>query len=132
MSSTMIATGHIAVLAKPLSEEERESMMESFYSKDSTLSTNSDGTLIYSDMNANKKYSEREFNGDLFIVGKLNDQQQEFMELVKAAGLEIDANTIQPYTCVWYNGCEPPMADLTKEEFFGKAGWYENHQTATG
>lgn len=115
----MISTGHIAVLVSPITDDDvRQELSEKMYNGDSILDVNYEGTLLTSDINRHKPYSQREFNGDLFVVGALPEaDKQEFIELAKAAGLDIDVATIQPYTCVWYNGADSPVSMLEKDEF---------------
>lgn len=118
MSSTVISQGYIAVLFNPPGKEAFEEISERLCHLDSNLQINYEGTLLMSDDNCNKKYSEREFQGDLFIIGSLNDDSRnEFIEQANEAGFSIDANTIQPYTCIWYNGTDSPVFELTKENF---------------
>lgn len=122
MSTTVISQGYIAVLINPITDDEaREELSEKLYDDNSSLELNYEGTLLISDEYSLKSYSEREFYSDLFIVGGLSASGKErFIELANKAGLLIDINTIQPYTCVWYNGGDSPHSMMTKEEFLSK------------
>lgn len=119
MSTTVIQQGYIAVLTNPImEEEEREEISERLYDDSTVLQINYEGTLLCSDINRSKPYGEREFSGDLFIVGnQSNTGREEFIQQAKEAGLFIDESTIQPYTCVYYNGSDSPLSLLGKSEF---------------
>lgn len=120
MSTTVISTGFIAVLAFAIHKDQREDLEYQLEEARTGLSLNGDGTIIWQDTNAGKKYSEREFNGDLLVVGcDAKDQaaRTSFMDTVLKVGLPVQEHTIQPYTCIWYNGCHCPLWDITEEEF---------------
>lgn len=121
MSTTVISQGYIAVLQNPISEEDREELSEILYDSKTGLGLNYEGTLLISDEYSLKSYSEREFHSDLFIMGGLGMfKMQEFIELSKQSGLNIDITTIQPYVCVWYNGSDSPVSMMTMKEFLNK------------
>lgn len=126
MSTTVISQGYIAVLTHPPGKDTFEEISEKLYAAKSPLEINYEGTLLISDSYRNKKYREREFNGDLFIVGNLKNSEAEIAQLIQEAalhGVHIDPTTIQPYTCVWYNGSDSPVTMLTKEDFLaGRTG----------
>lgn len=120
MSTTVISKGFIAVLVNPIPADQMEDMLEKLYNvNDGFLKITYDGKLLYSDEYELKKYSEREFCGDLFIVGSIRAGagRQAFIEKAAAMGFEVDTETDQPYTCIWYNGSDSPVSCLTKEEF---------------
>jgi hypothetical protein len=120
MSTTVLSHGFIAVLAFAIHKDQRDDLEQQLYEAKTGLRLNADGTIIWYDTNAGKKYSECEFNGDLLIVGcDAKDQaaRTSFMEAVLKVGLPVQEHTIQPYTCIWYNGCDCPLWDLTEEEF---------------
>lgn len=123
MSTTVIQQGHVAVLLNPITDKDaREELSEKLYDDKTILEINYEGTLLFSDVNRAKSYSEREFCGDLFVVGKLDEAgRNEFLEQATIAGLHIDVSTIQPYTCIYYNGCDSPRDMMTKAEFLEAA-----------
>jgi hypothetical protein len=117
----MISTGHIAVLVTPASRKLMEELSEKRYDDKSILEINDEGTLLISDINLRLKYSEREFNGDLLVVGGLPEaDRQEFIALAKAEGIDIDPDSIKPYTCIWYNGSDSPVSMMKKAAFLAK------------
>lgn len=121
MSTTVISQGFIAMLLTPVEKDALEELSENLYDEKSSLKINYGGTLLISDNYRTKKYSEREFNGDLFIIGdqEAGDRAQ-FIQEATLRGLLINPDTIQPYTCVWYNGSDSPVSMLTLDEFLNK------------
>lgn len=118
MSTTVISQGFIGVLLRPIPHEEREDLAKTLRDGDSILNVNDEGALLFSDVNQNKSSSQREFQGDLFIVGQHSENgREDFIEAALTAGLDIDPETVQPYTCVWYNGSDSPVDMLTKDDF---------------
>lgn len=119
MSTTVISRGFIGALLQPISEHDHiEELKERLYDEHSDLDVNGDGTLVFGDENRNKPYSEREFNGDLFIVGDIGfDGREAFLKQCEDRGLSVDPNTVKPYVCVWYNGADSPLWYMTKDDF---------------
>ena len=120
MSTTVISSGFIAVLDFPIHKDQREDLEQQLEEAKSGLRLNGDGTIIWQDINAGKKYSEREFNGDLLLIGcdaKDRAARISFIDAVLKIGLPVQEHTIQSYTCIWYNGCDCPLWDITEEEF---------------
>lgn len=123
MSTIVQSQGFIAILVNPVPQDQRSDVHEKLYDEtDGFIQISEDGMLVFSDDFAKKKYSEREFNGDLFIVGKLDasSDMAGFVEAALKAGLPVNPASIEPYTCVWYNGSDSPMSLLTLEEFQNK------------
>lgn len=117
MSTTVISQGCIVALAEPLTPEKHRQIMEDLYGKDAILGVNDEGTLLYTDENNNKRYSEREFCGDLLVIGSPKSSKELLIKAAADAGLQILVETIQPYTCIWYNGCESPITHVKKAKF---------------
>jgi hypothetical protein len=116
MSETVRQYGFVAVLLKPLSEEQREEISETLWDEKSDLGINYEGTLLYSDLNSHKSYREREDIYGLFLGNKDFDETP-FVEEAIRRGLDIDGNTITSYNCIYYNGSDSPLDELTKDEF---------------
>jgi hypothetical protein len=119
MSDTVRSIGYIAILAAPLTDVDAlEAIQESLYDIRSIIGVNDEGTLVYSDVNRAKKLSERTELYGLHLgrdstIGTRND----FATLVRTLGLTVVENSIEPYSCIWYNGTDSDMATLTIEEF---------------
>lgn len=110
MSENVNSHGFMAVLVKPVSEEDYKDVAERLYEEDKNLEINYDGTLVFTNHCDGSEYG--------ISFGNFNPTgRQEFIELCKASGLEVNANTVKPYTCTWYNGSDSDMSCLTKETF---------------
>jgi hypothetical protein len=120
MSSTVRQYGFVAVLLKPLSEEESEEANENLWNEKSELSVTYDGTLLYVDYNSNKSLSERENIYGLHLGSLAPQGLKQFIELAAASGFDLDLTTIQPYNCIYYNGGDSPLDMLTKEKLLAK------------
>jgi hypothetical protein len=120
MSSTVRQYGFVAVLLKPLNEEEREETNENLWSEKSDLSVSYDGTLLYVDYNSNKPMREREDIHGLHLGSLAPEGLKEFVELAAASGFDLDLTTIQPYNCIYYNGGDSPLDMLTKEKLLSR------------
>jgi len=117
MSTTVISKGFIAALKTAMTEEEREQFWENSHLHH--YSINNDGTLVYSDVNQDEPYSQRGFNGDLTIIGLIdNGDVEKFIAGAADHGFILDGNLKpKPYVCVWYNGSDCPITDETYEDF---------------
>lgn len=111
MSTTMIAIGYIAVLADPVSKDERDSEADRLYDEHK-LGLNYEGALVYS-LDTNKESCD--FDG-LQIVQPDEGRHKLFVAAAKA-GLSVKADTAKPYFCYWYTGGDNPLNTLTAEEF---------------
>lgn len=120
MSSTMRQYGFVAVLLKPLNEEEREEANENLWNEKSDLSVTYDGTLLYVDYNSQKSLDERENIYGLHLGSPAPEGLKEFIELAAASGFNLDLTTIQPYNCIYYNGGDSPLDMLTKEKLLAR------------
>jgi hypothetical protein len=124
MSTTVRSYGFMALLATPITDpDEREEISERLWEAHSTLGINGEGTLVYSDQNANADMRTRE---DIYGLNLGKDAStgsvSDFANAVHAAELEIDLTTVQPYSCIWYNGSDSDMDTLTKAQFMQRTG----------
>ncbi|WP_244832367.1 hypothetical protein [Caballeronia sp. TF1N1] len=124
MSSTVKQYGFIAVLVATVTSEEREELLEQLWAEKTGLGFTYDGRMVYVDFMSNKPYREREnFYGltlggdDTYAEGETID---DFRELLKAHNLEIHEHTIRAYSCIYYNGGDSYLDDITHEEFMSK------------
>lgn len=114
MSETVRSFGLMAVLSKPVSEDDYEEQSEALYDKDQQLNLNYEGTLIYSDL----KTRNTDIYGITFGGSKVDDSDfMAFIEKCRAAGYEVDIGTIRSYSCIWYNGADSDMSMLSKDKF---------------
>lgn len=107
MSTTMISIGCMAVLATPL---DYDTAANDLYEKG--LYINYDGTLVYS---KTTNVESCEFD-ELHIV-RPEEGKHKLLVAAAKAGLSIEADTVKPFFCHWYNGSDSPMSTITKEEF---------------
>lgn len=114
MSTNVRSYGFIAVLKQ---EADPGEVFDRLWNAKSPLGVNNDGTLVYIDFNATKSYSERENIYGLFIGQSEEGRVHEFLTECNRFGLFVHAATVKPYNCIWYNGSDSDMANLTKEEF---------------
>lgn len=120
MSSDVRSIGFIAVLTSPVVDDAIEALGDALRAADSTLGINSDGTLIYSDVMANRPCADRE---DIyaFDIGHTGERSKDaFLRELAKAGIEVELGTVEPYSCIWYNGSDCPATLLTKEEFLSR------------
>ena len=109
MSENVASSGFFAVLKNPIDKNNLSKQKEILYDKDSNLSINNEGTLVFSD-NRGKEYG--------LNIGSIEDQDtMPFINECNKHNLEIDEKTIRPYNCIWYNGCDSDMYYLTLEEY---------------
>ena len=112
MSSIARSYGFIAVLKTPLSEEEREAIRERFWEDKSNLGTTYDGQCVYYDFNT---YGDE--NSIYFTqIGSLDSDFSKFENELNRYQLLIKPNTIKPFNCIYYNGCDFPIDTLTVEQ----------------
>lgn len=119
MSSTVRQHGFIAVLARPILKEDREELSEKLYEEGSKLDFNGDGTLVFFDVNRHADIDVREDIYGLFFGHDVSHRATMEAELLKY-NLLINGYTMRPYNCIYYNGGDSPLWDLTKEEFLRK------------
>lgn len=116
MSEMVKSRGYIAVLK---TEVDHEAMFEKLWAEKSTLSISYDGKLVYSDIYSQ---SQDKYAIDGLYIGS-HDTESDYEILydeLSKYGLEIVRGTSREYTCIWYNGSDSPMSELTKEEFLKK------------
>lgn len=119
MSSTVRQHGFVAVLARPIPEDQREELTEKLYNAKSKLDINYEGTLVYFDANRHESWEVREDVYGLFFGHDVSHREQMEAELL-AHNLMIDGHTMRPYNCIYYNGSDSPLDLLSKEDFFRK------------
>lgn len=119
MSSTVRQHGFIAVLARPIPKDQREDLTEKLYDSKSNLNINYDGSLVYFDAFQHENIDVREDIYGLFFGHDVSHREQMEAELLKH-NLMIDGHTMRPYNCIYYNGADSPLDELTKEEFLQK------------
>ena len=109
MSENVASSGFFAILKTPFNEDAREEKEEILYDNDTELSLNYEGTLVFSDVRG-EEYG-------LHIGSANTGDKQAFIDKCKENGLEIDEESIRPYNCIWYNGSDSDMSDLTLEKY---------------
>lgn len=103
MSDYRTRYGYIAVISKPMTEEEREK----FNSED--FGVNYEGTLIYS-----KPFDKESHEFEMLLgdpEGKIKFMQTHFL-----LGLSV----IHPYLVTWYDGADCPLDELTVKQYMGR------------
>jgi hypothetical protein len=107
MSDNVRSTGFICSLKTPVDSEE---VNERLWGEKSKLQVSYDGTIVYSDERSRDIYC-------FFIGDQEPEGVVEFMRECAAAGLTLDTENIRPYTCIWYDGADSPMAEMTLAEY---------------
>ncbi|UZV39807.1 hypothetical protein [Xanthomonas virus PB119] len=119
MSSTVRQHGFIAVLVRPIPEEDREELSEKLYEAKSHLDFNGAGDLVFFDANRHETYDVREDIYGLFFGHDVSHRTAMEAELLKH-NIMIMGYTMRPFNCIYYNGADSPLWGLTKEEFLRK------------
>lgn len=116
MSTTVISKGFIAILKMPITDDDdRERLNEMQWDAKTGVSLNYEGTLIYLDTMRHADYADREnFYG---IQSPQETKSDAFVDLLDALGFEVEVGSLMPYTCIWYNGADNPVDELTVDEF---------------
>lgn len=115
MSDNVRSHGFIAVLKEPF--ENIEEISDKLWRENSELQVNCEGTLAYIDFNLRLPYAMRHDIYGLHIGAVRQADTIPFEAECQKYGMAVDMQTVKPYNCVWYNGCDSPMSELTKEEF---------------
>lgn len=115
MSDNVRSYGFIAVLKEPV--EDVPELSEKLWDGKSPIRINYEGTLIFADFSLLKPYSERSDIYGLWIGGHEEMDYGAVCLECRKYGLKIDMSTVKPYNCIWYNGSDSPMDQLTKEKF---------------
>lgn len=117
MSSTVKSKGFIAILKNPVDEADKEDVSERLYDSKCGLDITYDGKMVFSDVYRHASFDVRE---DVYIcevgVGK-EESADQFVKIAAENGLEINENSIEPYFCIWYNGSDCPISELTPETY---------------
>lgn len=120
MSATVRQHGFIAVLLRPIEDEEaREELSEKLHDAGSKLGISYDGSLVFYDANRQEDYEVRENIYGLFFGHDVSLRAKMEAELL-THNLMIDGRTMRPYNCIYWNGSDSPLSLLTKEQFFMK------------
>lgn len=120
MSSTVKQYGFIAVLKKPLTDEEREEAGEVLYDEKVPLGLTYAGDLVYVDWNLRKPYGVREDFYGLNIGSEKpaeGETKEDFLSLLAQRSFEIEAGTVRPYSCIYYNGSDSPLDEMGAAKF---------------
>ena len=109
MSETVFSSGCMVPLAECVgnhSTVEWEELAERLDEKG--LSINYEGTLIFNDNRREEIYG---------LTFPDSDASVDLIASAKELGIEIVEDQISPYACVWYNGADSDMSDLTLTNF---------------
>jgi hypothetical protein len=120
MSDNVLSYGFIAVIAADCKLLDLSALSDKLWSDKSPLGVNYEGTLVYADFNRIKSYTDRTDFYGLFIGKQDEGDVAVFKKECAKYGIYVDQTTRQPYNCIWYNGSDSPMDELTKEEFLKK------------
>ncbi|QYW02230.1 hypothetical protein PP740_gp031 [Stenotrophomonas phage Philippe] len=133
MSSTVRSRGFIAIIANPdkrldysnrdeEAERYREEFHDRLYDDKTGLALSNDGRLVYIDQLKHAGWAIREDIYSLELGSIDIDGAAEFTAACETWKLNVIPGSIVPYSCIWYNASESPMARLTVEEFCKKTG----------
>lgn len=121
MSDTVRSYGFVVPLTTPLSRQDCSDLNDELWNADSILRINHEGTLLYSDFNLTKSFSERT---DIYFFslgpGNQDETVADMQAAAEAEGLTFDSDAAVPYNCIWYNGGDSPIDALTLAEFNAK------------
>lgn len=110
MSTQRITYGLIAVLTDTIDNNQRQDLFDQL--QEDELYVNYEGTLIYWRTVDGESYDVE------MICGKNNfGNISKFIELCTKNGISIQEDSIDIYLGNWYDGCDSPMDELTKDEF---------------
>jgi len=115
MSRDVFNAGFMAVLLNPIPKEDREDLSEALCDAKSILSINYAGTIVYS----------REQKDDENVYGLtfgMMSGSEAFVAATIQHKLPINMATIVPYQCIWYNGADNPVDELTVWQFLKQTG----------
>lgn len=110
MSETVFSKGFMAILKKPMSEEEREEFNDTMYDNGSGLSVNYEGTIVYSEKREEDIYFFQVGVGTVPDLEKFRKQLDDY-------SINIEPNTIKYWMEIWYNGGDSNHDMLTLEEY---------------
>lgn len=111
MSETVASSGLMVPLLSKQPKNVVYEWNDLLYDQGSTVRINYEGTLAYTDI-----------GGEVYgITFGFRDQLGDFDDLLQF-NIGVDLNKVRPYNCVWYNGADSYMDDMTLEEFLKMTG----------
>lgn len=108
MSETVRVQGFIAKLVKPFSGDEDE-YDEFMAENDWEPGLNYEGTLFYVGATQDDIYG--------LTIGNNLSAKFDIIKDAEKYGLEIDKTSIRPFDCIYYNGGDFPIDELTIEKY---------------
>lgn len=87
-----------------------EEVSEALYEADTFFNLNYEGTLLYTDMGGGNIYGLH-FHEPKPLIG------EDIRLLQLLHGIEVDESSGLAYSCVWYNGADSYMSELTLKEY---------------
>jgi len=113
MSGDVMSRGIIIPLRTPL--KDRAAIMDQLVDEDSLLGVNYEGTLIYSDEGGRGNDAHGLFFDRPNPSGAM-------MNELRTRGLSVVTTQARPYSCLWYNGADNPLNQMTKQKFLERTG----------
>jgi hypothetical protein len=118
MSSTVRQYGFIAALKDAIDDDEREAGNENQWENKTGIRVGYSGELVYIDFNYEKGIRERENFYGLFLGSAKplpGESREDFVAAMHRWMYDIEIDSIQPYSCIYYNGSDSPLDMLTKK-----------------
>lgn len=107
MSENVLSHGiFLKITNGPLNYEEISDIL---YDKKSIWNINYEGTLLYSDDSDGEAYGIQ--------FHRKNVIDKEDIKILNDLGIEFDESSALAYSCVWYNGTDSDMSEVTLEEY---------------
>lgn len=113
MSTERTTYGLMAVLAQPVPDGYRHEHFDDL--ADDGLHINYDNDLVY-----HRKQDGASYESAMIWGIREFGSKDDFIQLCKKHNLTIDESTVDVYLSTWYDGCDAPMDNLTKDEFLTK------------
>lgn len=114
MSETVASSGLMVPLLSKQPKNVVYEWNDLLYDQGSLVKINYEGTLAYTDDGG-------EVYGITFGSRDHQIKLDEFDDLLQF-NIGVDLNKVRPYNCVWYNGADSYMDDITLEEFLKMTG----------
>lgn len=114
MSDNIVSAGVMCPLDRKLMQEEYADIVDDLYDKGVFL--NYEGTLVYTDVGG-AEYGI--YFGDEFTDDWLSQEQH---EALKSFGLSVLSEHARPYRCLWYDGADSDMDEMTIDNFLESTG----------
>lgn len=112
MSQTEVHYGFIVPLIG-FKADHRELLRDALHDNDDDdVRVNYEGTLLFVNMNDERDEIMITVVGEPSANGK-----QRIREICEKYSLKIDPLMMKPYVCIWYNGCDHPLCEMTLAEF---------------